>query len=495
MALRQIIITRRIAELENEKQALAANITAVAERRTAWLAREAAAVAALDEITEETSAEERAAFEAEAAEIETENAAITADENANTTRSAEIDAELETLRTELSGIEERARQASARQSENAGNTTNETTTRGENTMNNFTPEYRARITEYCRADAVKRWLNDTRAVLRGVSNVTLTIPTVVLPSIRERVTAYSKLMQYVTVKPIRGDGKQTIIGSAPEAVWTTTLGKFNEVSFNIAQITVDGEKVAAFVPVPNAYIQDSDEDLAALVIDMLGQAIGKAVDKAILYGTGTNMPVGIVPRLVAATSPSWWDTNAPTFTNLSTSHVGKQSATSVTGNALLKEMLKVLGTVKPLYTMGNDQKVWIMNPTTWTDIKIETLTNNQAGAIVAGLNNTMPIIGGTIVELDFMPANVVVGGYLGHYLLGERAGVEFRKSEHIKFIDDETVFAGVARYDGKPVAGEAFAAFSLTTTAVSGTAVTFATDSANATQTTPTNPSQSGDNG
>ena len=50
----------------------------------------------------------------------------------------------------------------------------------------------------------------------------------------------------------------------------------------------------------------------------------------------------------------------------------------------------------------------------------------------------------------------------------------------MKFLDDQTVFAGVARYDGRPIAGEAFAAFSLNTTAVSGTAVTFAQDTANA---------------
>lgn len=475
MALRQILITRKLAELEAEQKELQSKIGAVAARRSTWQTREAAAVAALDEINGETSEEDRKAFETETAEIEAEDKAISEEEAANTERSSAIDAEINNLKNELNDIEKRAKQSEKKPTE-----ANITIQRGDTYMDKFTPEYRSRIAQYCERDDVKTFVENARGIMRGVSNANLTVPSVLLPAIRERISTYSKLLPVVTLKAIRGEGKQNIIGSAPEAVWTDALGKFNELSFDVAQITVDGEKVAGYIPVPNPYIQDSDEDLAALVTDMLGQAIGRAIDKAIIYGTGANMPVGIIPRLVATAAPTWWGTKAPAFTNLSATHVGKQSATSVKEAALVKEMLKVLATTKPLYNMGDETRTWIMNPTTWASIKIDTLNNDAAGALVAGMQNTMPVLGGKVIELDFMPDNVVVGGYMGHYLLGERHGVELRKSEHVKFIEDETVFAGVARYDGRPVAGEAFAAFSLTTTAVSGTAVTFAADSANA---------------
>jgi hypothetical protein len=48
-----------------------------------------------------------------------------------------------------------------------------------------------------------------------------------------------------------------------------------------------------------------------------------------------------------------------------------------------------------------------------------------------------------------------------------------------QFIEDNTVFRGIARYDGRPAAGEAFAAFALSTTTIATTA-TFAADTANA---------------
>ena len=51
----------------------------------------------------------------------------------------------------------------------------------------------------------------------------------------------------------------------------------------------------------NAVLEDSDIDLASTLLDALAQAIGIAVDKAILYGRNSastqKMPLGIVSRL------------------------------------------------------------------------------------------------------------------------------------------------------------------------------------------------------
>lgn len=469
------MINRKIGELEAERTALNAKIASTAERRAAWKNREEAAVTALNEMNEQTSAEERSAFETEAAEIEAEDEAIAAEEAANATRSGEIENEITALKNELADIEKRSRQTTKP-------TTNTTTRKGDSyNMGRYTREYRERCADLATRSEVKEFLGNVRGLAeRGITNTALTIPTVVLPTLRERIDTYSKLSPVVNIKPIRGEGKQNIIGSVPEAVWTETTGKFNELSFDFAQISVDGSKVAGYIPVPNPYLQDSDEDLSALVLDMLGQAIGLAKDKAILYGTGTNMLVGIVTRLTTSTKPSWWGAKEPGFTNLSATHVGKISATTVKGVEMLQEAFAVLGKAKPKYETGADSKFWAMNPTTWTKIKIETMSLNSAGAVVAGMENEMPVIGGRVITLSFIPENVIVGGYGGHYLLGERSAVELRRSEHVRFTEDETVFAGVARYDGRPISGEAFAAFSLDTTAVSASAVTFATDKANA---------------
>ena len=51
-------------------------------------------------------------------------------------------------------------------------------------------------------------------------------------------------------------------------------------------------------------------------------------------------------------------------------------------------------------------------------------------------------------------------------------------SEHVKFVENQTVFKGLARYDGKPAIGEAFVIVRFDNTAPT-TSATFPEDTAN----------------
>ena len=57
----------------------------------------------------------------------------------------------------------------------------------------------------------------------------------------------------------------------------------------------------------------------------------------------------------------------------------------------------------------------------------------------------MPIIGGEIETLEFMPDGIIAGGYGDLYLLAERAGTTVAQSEHARFTDDQTLFRATAR--------------------------------------------------
>ncbi len=458
MALKQILISRKIAELESEKKTLAEKITETAARRAAWKVREAQAIAALDEMDDNTTEEERTAFKTEADEIEREDGEITSDEQAHAKRSGEIDTEINTLKAELAEIEKRSAEAERKPDTPTINTTKREVNIN---MRRFNPEYRERCVTLAKEPEMKEFCRGMRDIAqRGITNISLSVPTVALPLLQQKIDEYSKLTPYVDEKPIRGEGRQNLLAAIPEAVWVESSGSFSELDTNLAQVRMDGGKVVGYIPVPNPYLEDADEDLAAIIMDMLGQSIGLAKDKAILYGNGTNMPVGIATRLLASTKPAWWDDKMPEFTNLSATNIGKATASS-TGLKLMQEAFSILGLAKPVYNVAGGGVFWAMNPTTWTKIKVETMSFNAAGAVVAGVNAEMPVIGGAIVPLDFIPAGVIIGGYGSHYEMGQRRNVEVKKSEHARFIEDQTVFAASARYDGKPLAGEAFAAFSI----------------------------------
>lgn len=482
MALKMLLLANRLKELRANGETLATAKAEIEARRATWKEREERAVAMLDEITAETPAEERAAYDAECAEIEAEDAAIQADEEANAAAITENENAIAATEAEMDTLNERAKKGLQN---NTRKPVAPAKRKGAEYMETR-EEIRARqVREICANDEVRTVLDNVRDIMRrGVNNAKLTVPTVMLPMVRESIGRNSKLLKHVNRVTLNGDGKVNMLAKAPEAVWTDNVGKLNELAMNVYQVSIDANKVGGYIPVPNPYLEDSDESLATVVMDYIGQSIGYALDKAILYGTGTNMPIGIIPRLTfaynasTAPQPSWWGANMPSYTDLSSTHVGKASAANVTGAALYKEAIKILGTAEEKYAGGSGSKFWAMNATTWMKLQAEMLSINAAGAIVTGAQVQMPIIGGAVEILDFVPADNIVGGYGSAYLLGERRGIELDSSVHAKFTDDVTVFRGKARYDGVPVAGEAFAAFSLTTTAVS-TSTTFATDSAN----------------
>jgi len=234
-------------------------------------------------------------------------------------------------------------------------------------------------------------------------------------------------------------------------------------------------KVGGYFAVCNANIEDSDIDLASELLTAIGQAIGLALDKAILYGTGTRMPLGVMTRLVQTSAPADYPATARAWADLHTSNV-KSIAAGTEDADLIKELVLASGAAKSKYSRG--EKVWVMNEATYTTLIANALTINAAGGIVAGINGEMPVVGGIIEVLDFIPDNVIIGGYFDLYLLAERAGTRFATSEHVRFIQDQTVLKGTARYDGQPAIAEGFVAIGLNGTTPNAT-MTFAADSAN----------------
>ena len=330
---------------------------------------------------------------------------------------------------------------------------------------------------------VKGWLGDIRACMmekRALTNVGLTIPEVMLGLLRENVIVYSKLYRHVTVRPVGGTARQLIMGAIPEAIWTDCCANLNELTLGFNDLEMDCFKVGGFFAVCNANLEDSDIELAAELLSAIGQAIGLALDKAILYGrnsaTTQKMPMGIVSRLVQTAAPTGYPATARAWADLHTSNVISITAANSTGIKLFQSLVSASGAIKGKYSRG--EKTWVMNEATYTALTAEAMAVNAAGAIVSGMGATMPVIGGTVEVLSFIPDNVIIGGYFDLYVLAERAGQKFAQSEHVRFLQDQTVFKGTARYDGAPAIAEGFAAIGIKGTTPNAT-MTFPTDTAN----------------
>ena len=330
--------------------------------------------------------------------------------------------------------------------------------------------------------SVKSFLQRIRSMAavgtRSARGAELTIPTEVLDILRDNLNQYSKLITKVRLRTVSGHARQNIIGKVPEGVWMEMAGALNNLEFRITDIETDGFKVGGFIPIDNYILADSDVALGEEIMYMLGQAIGYALDKAIVFGLGPNskMPVGFVTRLAQTQQPVYWGQNQGDWTDLHSSNVLQLNLAALEGTSFFVPFLAACAKAKPTFT--TDGKIWIMNDLTRQDILIRALAFNANAALMSGIENTMPVVGGEIITLEFMPDHMVAGGYGGEYLLVERDGGTFASSDAPLFIQDKTVFKGTARYDGQPASGEAFVAMTYDNTAPI-TKMDFVTDYAN----------------
>lgn len=329
---------------------------------------------------------------------------------------------------------------------------------------------------------VKNYLDEVRSAMkekRALSNVGLTIPEVFLGILRENVEDYSKLYRHVYTKSLSGDGRMVIQGTVPEAVWTECCANLNELDLGFNDVEVGCNKVGGFFAVCNAVLEDSDVDLAAELMSALGQSIGLALDKAILFGTGNHMPLGVMTRLAQTSEPAGYPATARPWVDLHTSNI-KTIANSVTGIDLYKAFM-INSAAAKRGNYGRGEKVWVMNELTYNWMVAQSMSIDASGAIVAGVNGRMPVIGGIVEVLNFVPNYVIIGGFFDLYLLAERGGQKFAQSEHYRFLADQTVFKGTARYDGKPTIAEAFVAIGVNGAEPSDS-MSFAGDTANSVQ-------------
>lgn len=330
---------------------------------------------------------------------------------------------------------------------------------------------------------VKNFLAQLRSMKgsnRAIQGGELEIPVVFLDLISENMYRYSKLLNRVRVRPVSGEARQTVAGTVPEAVWTEMCGAINELTFVFNQITLDGYKVAGFIPVCNSLLEDtvSNLDLASTIIEMLSEAIGLAEDKAILYGKGASskMPLGIVTRLAQESKPADYPANAPAWVNLSDTNIIKIDGDSMTGAEFWSALTVAAGNTYTKYSRGN--QFWAMNSKTRAKLMAKAITFTAAGDIVANIYGTLPVITGDIDVLEFIPDGDIIGGYGDLYLWADRAAMQIESDRSVQFIQDNTVFRGKARADGAPVIPGAFVAININNTDVT-TVMDFAADTAN----------------
>lgn len=472
MALKQIMLSRKI---EQKKQELAA----LREKDADFQTREDALTQAIEEAQTE---EEQKTVEEEVEKFDTEK---TAHDEAKEKLEAEIgdlEAELEAAEVDPPAPAERHENKEKKVRTNVMRTdvNIRSLPMSKRAFDALPSDLRESIVQRDDVKAFLAQLRSMKGATRAIQGGELEIPVVFLDLISENMYRYSKLLNRVRVRGVPGQARQTIAGTVPEAVWTEMCGAINELTFVFNQITLDGYKVAGYIPVCNSLLEDtvSNLDLASWIIEMLSEAIGLAEDKAILYGKGSaaHMPLGIVTRLAQDEQPAGYPANAPAWQDLSDTNIVKINGASLTGVEFWSQLIMAAANTFTRYNRGT--MFWAMNSKTYATLRSKLVTFTATGDAVANLYGYLPIITGDVDILEFIPDGDIIGGYGDLYLWVDRASMQIESSREVQFIQDNTVFRGKARADGAPIIPGAFVAININNTEVT-TVMDFAADTAN----------------
>jgi HK97 family phage major capsid protein len=468
MALKVLLLRSRLAPLQTELQTLET-------ARDGFAAREAELE---HDIAEAQTDEERSVVEAAVNAFEQERSANAADITRVQERINEINEEIRSL--------EEAQTPPASDPPAAEPTGTTNTERSNHSMPINNPERRWFGLTYQERDALltrdstKEFLQrvrQLRAQQNSVTGAELGIPTEFMQILRDLTYQNSKLWPYVHSEAIRGKARQNVAGTGCEAVWSEMLANINEIVMDFTQLEMDGYMLAGYIAISNAVLEDdSDLQLLTSILNAMGEANARGLDKAIVYGTGKKMPVGFITRLAASAQPEWWNNDQGDFKDLHSSHILKLDIDSTSGAAFFGTLIEALGIADPKYSDG--RVFWVMNRKTHIRLMAKALAFDSAAAITAGINNTFPIVGGDIIELDFMADNDIAGGFGSLMRMSEREGASIASSDIPFFLRNMTVYRSIGRYDGKPARGEAFVLVNFHNTAPT-TSISFAPNLAN----------------
>ena len=454
-----------------------AELAALKEKDAEFVTREAALEAAIKEV-EPGNQEQAAAVTAEIEKFENERTAHKDQKQALTEEVQHMEDELEKLERSAPKPQKNDPEhgEKVRGDMHMENINIRALPRNQRAFDALSAERRAAILAQEDTKTFLTQLRSMKGQSRAVTGGELTIPVVFLDLIAQNMYRYSKLLNRVRIRNVSGEARQTIAGTVPEAVWTEMCAAINELTFAFNQITLDGYKVAGFVPVCNSLLEDNDVNLASWIVEMLSESIGLAMDKAILYGKGTGMPLGIVTRLAQQSAPANYPANAPAWEDLHASNIKQIGGDSVTGAAFWAALMEATGNTFTRYSRG--EQFWAMNSKTYAKLKSKLITFTATGDIVANIFGVLPIVNGDVDILEFMPDGDIVGGYGDLYLLAMRSGMTIESSREVQFIQDNTVYKAKQRADGQPIIPGAFVAININNVAVT-TVMDFAADTAN----------------
>jgi HK97 family phage major capsid protein len=360
----------------------------------------------------------------------------------------EVEAELRTLNDEKQGIEKREQIAKGIQA-GVVPTQEVQKPKEERTMefNVLTkeeilsaPEFRSAFLKKLQGKAISEV--EQRALTSASNSAGGAIPTVTLNQIVDKLRQFSVLYPRVKVSFVAGNISVAVANAKNASAWKTEGANGTAADDTIASVSLSGYELIKLVEI-SATVQSMAVDaFEAYITDEIGRQMSIAIENAIVNGSGSGQPTGILSGI------TWGSGNSVTWA----SNASVAYDQLVDGLALLP-------------TLYHPNAVFVMNrKMLFSGIrKIKTTTGEPIFTYNAQDSAASSILGYPVLVNDYAPDDTILIGDLNYYYINFAKAPEISVSMEAGFASGKITYRGLAVADGKPALAEAFVKISKAT--------------------------------
>lgn len=232
-----------------------------------------------------------------------------------------------------------------------------------------------------------------------------------------------------------GDIKIPVATAHPTAALTAEAATISESTPTLSQVTLGAYKYASMVEVSQEVLEDSGVDLTGYLASRMGEAVGRQLGAALVTGTGSSQPQGIVTG----------------------STLGKTAADVAAIE--LDELIDLMHSVAAPYR-ARPGCAWLMSDSTAAALR--KLRDDAGGAgtgtylwqpsTIAGQPDTLlghPVLLDPNVAAAATGTKPVLFGDMQSFGVRFTGALRFERSDDARFADDLAVFRCVLRADGR----------------------------------------------
>ena len=274
-----------------------------------------------------------------------------------------------------------------------------------------------------------------KRTLTTTSGATGAVPTTTLNLIIDKLRQVSVLFPKVSVSFVPGNLSFVVANAKNAAAWHVQGAAGTAADDTVASVSLSGYELIKLVEVSIAAQQMTIDAFEAYIVAEIGRQLAIAIENAILNGSGSAQPTGILTGVTwdSSNSLTWAINSILSYDNI------------VDGLALLP-------------TMYHPQAVFVMSrKTLFSGLrKIKTTYGEPLFTYAPTDKAAMSILGYPVIVDDYIADDTILFGDLSYYKLNFSLAPTIETSREAAFSYGKITYRGLAVVDGKPALSEAF---------------------------------------